>query len=128
MTETEAPDPFIERMNTLIARVGGVGALAEKAGLSRAVIEKYRRGQSDPSRLRLIALASAGGVSLEWLAAGAGPVCRDQARPEFDEARLRKTIVALEKEFRSVLGKPDPEEWADFVIQAYSMKPESGRR
>jgi len=121
MVNVEDPDAFIERMNVAIIRAGGVGALAEKASLSRAVIEKYRRGQSDPSRLRLIAMANAADVALEWLATGSGPLTRDKERPEFDEERLRKTIISLEKEFRSFIGKPDPEEWADFIIHAYSM-------
>lgn len=72
--EHDCADPrFLERMNALIERCGGAGELARKAGLSRRVIDKYRRGESDPSRSRLVAMAAAAGVSVEWLAAGLGP-------------------------------------------------------
>lgn len=61
---------FMERMKVLLENVGGPGELARKAGVSRRVIDKYRGGESDPSRSRLVRLARAGGVSLEWLATG----------------------------------------------------------
>lgn len=67
-------EAFVERMNVLIQRAGGPGELARKSGLSRRVIDKYRGGDSDPSRERLVRLASAGGVSVAWLATGEGAV------------------------------------------------------
>ena len=36
----------------------------------KRVIEKYKYGESEPSLKRLIALANAGGKSVEWLATG----------------------------------------------------------
>lgn len=65
---------FQSRMNMLAERVGGFAALARKSGLSRRVLDKYRNGESDPSRLRLVALADAADVSLEWLATGVGDI------------------------------------------------------
>lgn len=67
-------DGFGERMERLCELVGGPGALAKEAGLSRRVIDKYRSGQSDPSRQRLVALAEAGDVSVSWLATGQPPM------------------------------------------------------
>jgi len=61
---------FMDRMERLCSIAGGPGELARKSGLSRRVIDKYRSGESDPSRERLIALAAAGPVPLSWLAAG----------------------------------------------------------
>jgi phage repressor protein C with HTH and peptisase S24 domain len=70
-------DGFPERVKQIAARVGGSAELARRAGLSRQMVEKYAGG-SEPSRENLIALARAGGVSLEWLAAGAGPMERGE--------------------------------------------------
>ena len=70
----DAKDEFHERVNTIVGMAGGPAALAQKSGLSRSVIDKYRAGESDPSRQRLIALAKAVGVTLEWLATGKGPM------------------------------------------------------
>lgn len=72
---TNVTDPaFRERITMLIERVGGPTELAKRTGLSRAVIDKYKNGESDPSRTRLLALAEAGEVSLEWLAGGDGDI------------------------------------------------------
>jgi phage repressor protein C with HTH and peptisase S24 domain len=70
------PD-FVERINVLIDSWGGAAPGARAAGLSEGVIAKYRRGESDPSRARLVALAGAAGVSVEWLATGRRAVPSD---------------------------------------------------
>lgn len=64
---------FPERVNILTELVGGPEELAKRAKLSRRVIDKYRGKISDPSRGRLVAMARAAGVSIEWLATGLGP-------------------------------------------------------
>lgn len=61
---------FPERMKVLIGRAGGPSELARKAHVSRRVIDKYKSGESDPSRERLISLAASGDVSVQWLATG----------------------------------------------------------
>ncbi|WP_421707958.1 LexA family transcriptional regulator [Algihabitans sp.] len=64
-------DPaFSGRIEQVIRLAGSVAELARKSGLSERVISKYRSGESDPSRRRLLALAEASGVSVEWLATG----------------------------------------------------------
>lgn len=62
---------FIERLNEVIQDAGGIAELSLKTEISKASIEKYRRG-TDPSRTFLNAMAKAAGVSIEWLAAGNG--------------------------------------------------------
>lgn len=54
----------------LIERAGGPSELARKAQVSRRVIDKYKSGESEPSRERLISLANSGKVSVQWLATG----------------------------------------------------------
>jgi phage repressor protein C with HTH and peptisase S24 domain len=61
-------------MNVLIVECGGPSELARRSGLSRRVIDKYRSGESDPSRERLAALARAGNISVAWLVTGEGPL------------------------------------------------------
>lgn len=77
--ENVAPETFTDRIKVLIGREGGFDKLAGKAGLSPRVLRKYFDGESDPSRERTIALARAGGVSVEWLATGEGPMVREGA-------------------------------------------------
>lgn len=67
-------DDFPARIVRLAELCGGVMELARRSALSHQVIRKYIRGVSDPSRERLVALAGAGPVHLEWLATGRGPM------------------------------------------------------
>ena len=46
--------------------------MARDTGISEGVLRKYLAGKSDPSRARLVELAKAGSVALEWLATGEG--------------------------------------------------------
>lgn len=73
-TRTEG---FSERVMMLAQNVGGIMELAKRADLSHQVVRKYVRGVSDPSRQRLVALARAGNVRLEWLATGEGAMRAD---------------------------------------------------
>lgn len=69
---TSKDDDFVARIRRVVDMVGGIAALSRKCHLSRPVIHKYLNGASDPSRARLVSLAQAAGVSVEWLATGAG--------------------------------------------------------
>mgnify|MGYP001272109304 CR=1 FL=1 len=79
---------FSQRVDYCVRQMGGRKAAAERTGLSGTVLDKYRRGESDPSRERLLAIAEAAGVSVSWLAAGHGQpheVTRDSTYiPVFD--------------------------------------------
>ena len=122
-------DGFSGRVETLISRAGGIGPLADASGLSRSVIEKYRHGQSDPSRVRLLALAAAARVSLNWLAAGEGPLelaegAGDSSAGSIPDPintdRLKIVLVQMEK-VRPTLMPASPEAWADLVVSAYRL-------
>ena len=65
---------FINRMNVCSDIVGSQAALARLSSISQSGIRRYYQG-GDPTRTVLIALASASGVSLIWLASGLGPAC-----------------------------------------------------
>ncbi|MBZ9574380.1 helix-turn-helix transcriptional regulator [Modicisalibacter sp. MOD 31.J] len=72
LEELESNQAFIERLRTVIAKVGSATAFAKAAGLSQSGFQRYLTG-SEPSRKALIAIAKTGGVSLSWLASGEEP-------------------------------------------------------
>lgn len=49
---------------------GNATELSKKTGISRRAIGTYLSGSSDPTRGRLVSIAKASGVSVEWLATG----------------------------------------------------------
>lgn len=78
---------FAVRVQMLVDMCGGIMELARRSALSHQVIRKYMRGISDPSRERLVALARAASVELDWLATGQGsPFNQRVHRPEMTGA------------------------------------------
>jgi phage repressor protein C with HTH and peptisase S24 domain len=69
-----------DRMRIAADRVGNASALSRVTGISRRSIGEYLAGDAEPSTSRLVAIADAAGVSVEWLATGRG------AGPEADGA------------------------------------------
>ncbi|EON15243.1 MULTISPECIES: LexA family transcriptional regulator [Pandoraea] len=67
----DTDDDFIARLRLLIERAGNASALVRQAGISPSGFQKYLGG-AEPSRRVLMALAEAGGVTLEWLITGRG--------------------------------------------------------
>lgn len=95
MSENDKLDPaFASRVERICQLVGGAGELALRSGLSRRVIDKYIAGGSDPSRQRLVSLAVASGVSVQWLATGEGPM---EARHGATQAPDTPTASPIDK-------------------------------
>lgn len=67
--KVERDEAFIGRLRQLADKVGSVNALAKISGVSQSGMQRYFNG-GDPGRRALIAIASACGVSVEWLAVG----------------------------------------------------------
>lgn len=83
-------DAFADRIDLIINSVGGNSEFARKCGASESVVRSWRKGDSDPSRKRLIAIAEAFDVSLVWLATGTG-----EMRPDTSKAqRLQNSDLA----------------------------------
>lgn len=71
--------------------VGGKASLAKMTGISESQIYRYIREESGLTAEPLVAIAKAGGVLLEWLATGEGPM-----HPEEDAmARVRRATDAV---------------------------------
>jgi phage repressor protein C with HTH and peptisase S24 domain len=91
--ERDTPDEkFAARVQELIDHVGSLERLSDISGVSTRMIQRYKNKTADPSRERLVALARAGRVSLEWLATGGGAM---EARAFEAEAPPGEGYVAL---------------------------------
>jgi transcriptional regulator with XRE-family HTH domain len=90
-------ETFAER---LALAVGGrsVREYARAIGLSESVVRQYLKGKSEPTRPALVAMARAGGVSLEWLASGSGPMRAGGPEPRAAEAHPAEEIDFLERQ------------------------------
>jgi phage repressor protein C with HTH and peptisase S24 domain len=72
---------FVDRLKTILAHWPSADRLARAMGVSPSAFRKWLKGEAEPSRERLVALARASGVGVAWLAEGEGPT------PTFESAR-----------------------------------------
>src|SRR5258708_2076853 len=64
---------FVERLQAILAHWPSADRLAREMKVSPSAFRKWLKGEAEPSRERLIALAHAAGVGVAWLAEGQGP-------------------------------------------------------
>jgi phage repressor protein C with HTH and peptisase S24 domain len=64
---------FVERLQIILAHWPSVDRLARAVGVSPSAFRKWLRGEAEPSRERLLAVARTAGVGVAWLAGGEGP-------------------------------------------------------
>jgi phage repressor protein C with HTH and peptisase S24 domain len=64
---------FVSRLQTILAHWPSADRLARAMGVSPSAFRKWLKGEAEPSRERLVALARVAGVSIGWLAQGEGP-------------------------------------------------------
>jgi phage repressor protein C with HTH and peptisase S24 domain len=64
---------FVERLQTILSHWASADRLARAMGVSPSAFRKWLKGEAEPSRERLVALAHAAGVGVAWLAEGQGP-------------------------------------------------------
>jgi phage repressor protein C with HTH and peptisase S24 domain len=64
---------FVERLRTILTHWPSGDRLARSVGVSPSAFRKWLKGEAEPSRERLVALAHATGVGVAWLADGDGP-------------------------------------------------------
>ncbi len=63
---------FVERLRMILANWPSADRLAREMKVSPSAFRKWLKGEAEPSRERLVALAHAAGVGVAWLAEGAG--------------------------------------------------------
>src|SRR5580692_5838956 len=79
---------FVERLKTILQHWPSADRLARAMGVSPSAFRKWLKGEAEPSRERLVALADAAKVSIAWLAKGEGPA-PTLARSEHGGGRSR---------------------------------------
>ncbi len=65
---------FQKRIKQVIQLLGGPGKACQKIGVTYTSLQRWRKGESDPSRQNLINIAQAGNIDLLWLATGQGTI------------------------------------------------------
>lgn len=111
-------EPFVARVKGLIGS-RSVREFARIAGVPEATLRATLNG-SEPSRPLLIALARAGGVTIDWLATG---IEMPAARPgsEFDRELMRAIIEGMEEGLAASGEAPRPASKAQFVLGIYDL-------
>jgi phage repressor protein C with HTH and peptisase S24 domain len=64
---------FVSRLQIILAHWPSADRLARAMGVSPSAFRKWLKGEAEPSRERLVALARVAGVGIAWLAQGEGP-------------------------------------------------------
>lgn len=86
-------DDFPVRLKRMIGD-RSVRSFSRDCGISETVLRKYLRGDSEPTRSRLLALARTGRASLEWLATGTGPMTPSDPTTWTDAVREHGSTTA----------------------------------
>jgi transcriptional regulator with XRE-family HTH domain len=105
---------FSKRIKKIIELSGSAEKLANISGMSSRVIGQYLAGKSDPSRIKLIALANAANVNVEWLATGKGPMFIGDR--EKLNVNLLECFFEIYDDYEKKWGKP-----IAFVEKAWSI-------
>ena len=93
------PAAFPARLEALIGAMS-VRAFARKAGVSDTFLRQCLAGRTEPTRTKLLAIAEAGGTTVEWVATGRSepaahpPVAE---RPPIDRELLESIIEIAEQ-------------------------------
>ncbi len=108
---------FIGRLQTILRHWPSADRLARATGVSPSAFRKWLRGEAEPSRERLVALAQAAGVAVGWLVSGEGPEPRLQGAspqagargdtPTSDSGLDRRDYVVLPKRPEAAAAGPE---------------------
>jgi phage repressor protein C with HTH and peptisase S24 domain len=93
---------FVDRLKTILAHWPSADRLARAMGVSPSAFRKWLKGEAEPSRERLVALARAAGVGVAWLAEGEGPT------PAFESGGGRRRSGGREATTEL--------DWSEFVL------------
>ena len=67
------PSALAQRLRICADKAGSGDELSRKTAIPRRTLESYLTGESEPKTSRLVAIAEASGVTVEWLATGREP-------------------------------------------------------
>jgi DNA-binding phage protein len=71
---------FAERLRRCVALAGNGNELARRAGMPRRTLENYLSGDHEPRLGRIVQIARATGVSVNWLVTGDGPMMASETQ------------------------------------------------
>lgn len=112
-----------ELANRLREAVAGdsQAGFARRSEISESLLRQYLAGTM-PSADRLVRMADAANVSIEWLATGRGPKTRSPPAPAgFDLERLTRTIAAVQEGLAATRRTLPPAKYAQLVAAAYEL-------
>lgn len=118
---------FARRMEDVAKLVGNATLLAQKTAISRRAIGLYMSGEADPTLKKLVAIARAAGVCLEWLATGNGPKFHNQDGPasqcdsSVDTKRLKAVLSAVKEAITDGGYKVSPSQEAEIISGIYEL-------
>lgn len=101
---------FKARLQTCVQRLGSAYALARKSGIPGSTLKRYFT-DSEPTRPKLIAIATAANVPVEWLVAGVGSV--EPKRPA--EGPTEPLPASATEQVRGRMGEDFYRRLADLV-------------
>lgn len=121
--ELAAPGAFPARLEVLIGELS-VRAFARRAGVSDTFLRQCLAGRTEPTRTKLMAIAEAGGTTVEWLATGTPPAHpTDQvAEAAPCDRELLTSILELTEQVLTESGTTlEPARRARLVCALYDM-------
>lgn len=123
-TDLREPAAFPARLASIIGNMS-VRAFARNAGVSDTFLRQCLAGRTEPTRTKLLAIAQAGGVRVEWLAAGGEPATGSQwvsESAEPDTALLETTIAVVEQVLQASDERITPQCKARLITALYRMR------
>lgn len=122
--ELKPEEGFAARLRMLMGSDSEAAFAARCPGVSRPLLRKYLSG-SEPGMSKVVAIAKARGVRIEWLATGEGPM-RPESAPaaQLDTARLKAVLSAVEGHLRDQRQTLDPDTKAELIALIYKWSAE----
>ncbi len=111
-----------KRISECADRVGGRRALARSAGVHESRIYAYIKEENEPGIEPLVRIASAAGVSVDWIATGVeqgAHVVEDSVESPLNEHLFEQIFLALEGTLAEHGLTMDPKSKARFVLVLY---------
>jgi phage repressor protein C with HTH and peptisase S24 domain len=112
---------FVNRLQTILSHWPSADRLARAMGVSPSAFRKWLKGEAEPSRERLVALARVAGVGIAWLAQGEGPAPVLEAIPGTRQRSQNQTPSAAVDPTQFVLLPKQPDSGDESLQPTPSM-------